>query len=45
MKTIYMECTLNILSQVEGIEAINNLVKIGVVKETEDKVKYLVVEE
>lgn len=45
MKTIYTESTLNLLSQIEGIDIVNNLVKTGVVKETEDKVKYLVIEE
>lgn len=45
MKIIYTETTLSLLSQIEGIETVNNLVKTGVVKETEDKVKYLVIEE
>jgi hypothetical protein len=44
MKIIYLENTLNLLSQIEGIENVNNLVKTGVVKET-DGVKYLVIED
>lgn len=40
-----MENTLNILSQIEGVESVNNLVKIGKVKETEDKVQYLVIDD
>jgi len=49
MKTIYTEATLNLLSQIEGIDIINNLVQLGVVKEVENedgvRVKYLVIEE
>ena len=45
MKIIYTETTLNLLSQIEGIEEVNNLVQTGVIKETEDKIKYLVVED
>ena len=45
MKIIYMTETINLLSQLNGIEEVNNLVQTGVVKETEDKVKYLVIEE
>lgn len=44
MKIIYTESTLNLLSQLNGIEEINNLVQTGVVKET-DGVKYLVVDD
>lgn len=44
MKIICTETTLSLLSQIEGIENVNNLVKTGVVKET-DGVKYLVIEE
>lgn len=34
MKIIYTETTLSLLSQIEGIESVNNLVKTGVIKET-----------
>jgi len=45
MKTIYTAETLNLMSQLNGIENVNNLVKTGAVKELENGVKYLVVEE
>lgn len=45
MKTIYTENTLNLMSQLNGVEEVNSLVKTGVVKETEEGVKYLVIEE
>ena len=45
MKIIYLENTLNLLAQLNGIEEVNNLVKTGVVRELENGVKYLVVEE
>ena len=45
MKTIYLEATLNLLVQMGGAEAVNNLVKAGKVKETEEGLKYLLIEE
>lgn len=43
-KTIYMEQTLNLLAQ-KDLERVNNLVKQGTIKETEEKIKYLLVVE
>ena len=49
MKIIYLENTLNLLSQIEGIDIVNNLVQLGVVKEVENengvRVKYLVIDD
>ena len=44
MKIIYMSETINLLSQLNGVEEVNNLVQTGVIKELEG-VKYLVVED
>ena len=43
-KIIYTEQTLNLLAQ-KDLEKVNNLVKQGTIKETEEKIKYLLVVE
>lgn len=43
MKTIYLESTLNLLAQKDGIETVNNLVKTGEIKQTEEGIKYLLI--
>jgi hypothetical protein len=41
MKVIYMEQTLNLLAQLNGIESVNELVKTGEIKKNET-ITYLI---
>lgn len=43
-KLIYMEQTLNLLAK-KDLESANNLVKQGLVKEIENKIKYLIIDD
>lgn len=42
MKLIYMEQTLNMMAQINGVDMVNELVKTGQIKQTE-MVNYLVI--
>lgn len=44
MTLIYTEDTLNLLTQIHGVDSINNLIKTGVVKQL-GEVNYLIIKE
>lgn len=43
MKVIYMEQTLNLMAQINGVESVNELVKTGQIKQTKT-INYLIIQ-